>query len=57
MNSAAETPVQLELASMGGAVGKALKAQLSGVDNWPVTLTEGAYLETLADRKEELVRH
>lgn len=55
VNSAADTPVHLELTSMGGVVGKTLKAQLSGVDNWPVTLTEGAYLETFKEHKQDLV--
>ena len=55
VNAAADTPLHLELTSTGGAVGKTLKAQLSGVDNWPVTLTEGDYLEAFVERKEDLV--
>ena len=37
-------------------MGKALKRQLSGVENWPVTKTEEPYIEAYSERKQDLVR-
>ena len=55
INAAADTPVHLEFTGMAGGVGKALKAQVSGVENWPVTMTDGPYIEKFENSKSHLV--
>ena len=55
VNSAAATPVHLELTSMAGIVGTTLRAQVTGVNNWPVTLTEESYADKFTDTKQDLV--
>lgn len=57
VNAAAEKPVHLEFTSMAGTVGKALRAQVSGVENWPITMTDCPYIDKFSDRKSQLVYH
>lgn len=42
---------------MAGVVGQTLQAQLSGVENWPVTMTDEPYIDKFKDSKQDLVGH
>jgi tRNA (guanine9-N1)-methyltransferase len=54
-NTRAQVPVRLYLTGLGGRMGETARKACSGINNWAVIFSEESYLETLADRKKDLV--
>ena len=54
-NLKAQVPVRLYLTGLGGRMGEVTRRACSGMSNWTVICSEESYLETLTDRKKDLV--